>query len=146
MLATLTPAGSLSAGEKHRSEDRRRNPRYALCFSALVWVPSLGNDWVHSKTINISTGGAALETGIAVLPDSPIEYVLTFPSELTHAAVPLHVRFCGRVIRVEPTGQNEGYCIAVHSTSYKYLSREAAGTLAGIDRPLAQLNVELQTR
>lgn len=87
-----------------------------------------------------------METGIAVLPDSPIEYILTFPSELTHAALPLHVRFCGRVIRVEPRGKNEGYCIAVRSTSYKYLSREAAETLAGIDRPLALLNVELRTR
>lgn len=145
MLATLTSAGSLSAGENHRSEDRRRNPRYTLCFSAFVWVPSLGKDWARSKTINVSTGGAALETGIAVLPDSPIEYILTFPSELTHAAVPLHVRFCGRVIRVESRGENEGHCVAVQSTSYKYLPRGVAETFAAFDRPLPQFNVELQT-
>lgn len=145
MLPTSMSVRPTSAGENHRSEDRRRNPRYTLCFSAFVWVPSLGKDWARSTTINVSAGGAALETDIAVLPDSPIEYILTFPSELTHAAVPLHVRFCGRIIRVEPRGENEGYCVAVHRTSYRYLPLGAAETFAALDRPRPQLNVELQT-
>lgn len=135
MLAASSLDTHMPAQADHRVEDRRKKPRFALSFPAFVWTPSLGREWAHSKTINVSSGGAVLETTMPVSPDSPIEYVVTFPSDLTHAVSPLRVRFCGRVLRVETQDENPGYRVAVFSSTHKYLSREAAEPFAALDRP-----------
>jgi len=135
-----------SSQADHRVEERRKKPRFTLSFPAFVWIPILGKDWAQSKTVNVSTVGAVLETTMAVPLDSPIEYVVTFPSDLTHATSPLRVRFCGRVLRVEPQYENAGFRVAVSSSNYKYLSREAAEPFAALDRPAPQVvpeNAEL---
>ncbi len=63
-----------------------------------------------------------------------MEYVLTFPPELTHAPTPWRVRFFGSVVRVEPDGAAQGtYGVAVHTTKHRYLSREESDGFCSLD-------------
>jgi hypothetical protein len=78
--------------------------------------------WILSETDNVSTVGAHFASNVELPPDESVEYVLTFPPELTHAPAPWRVRFYGSVVRVEP--QTTGYGVAVHTTKHRYLSPE----------------------
>jgi hypothetical protein len=102
--------------------ERRKNARFGLQFDAILWSPSAGSEWLPSQTIEVGLGGSSLQTRVALPEDSQIEYVVTFPSELTHANQLLRVKFIGQVVRVEPKAEDAGcYLVAVHNTNYKYL-------------------------
>jgi hypothetical protein len=116
--------------------ERRKNLRFHMQFVAAVWVPRLGKDWLPCKTISVGIRGATLETTVALAVESCVDYIVTFPSELTHAATPLRVRFHGRVLRVEPSAEGiESYRVAVHTENYKFV-RGAGHELL----PLEKLN------
>jgi len=112
----------------HRS-DRRKNPRFGMNFAVLL--RTIGDPWMSSQTVNLSTAGAAISTDRPFLLNTPVEYVLTFPPELTKASEPLLVRFFGMVLRCERGDETSGtFRIAVRSTAHRYLSHEEA---AGFD-------------
>lgn len=106
-----------------RSGERRKGPRFDMHVP--VFLHGLGDPWTVSHTADVSAAGASFVTDRPFLLNTAIEYVLTFPPDLTKAAQPLRVRFFGMVLRCERAPEGQGaYRIAVHNTSHRYLTRE----------------------
>jgi hypothetical protein len=111
--------------------ERRKNARFAMHFPIIV--RALGEPWTTSETADISAAGAFFVSDRPFLLNAPIEYVLTFPQELTKATRPLLVRFFGMVIRSERVDDNAGlYGVAVRNTAHRYLTGEEAAGFTGI--------------
>ena len=111
--------------------DRRKNTRFAMQFPIFVRV--LGEPWTTSETADVSAAGAFFVSDRPFLLNAPIEYVLTFPQELTKAARPLLVRFFGMVIRSERVADSASlYGVAVRNTAHRYLTGEEAAAFTAI--------------
>ncbi len=125
-MPTLPPGGNSTNPELSRSSgERRKNPRFAMHFSIYLRASGASEQWIRSKTANVSAVGAYFASSIELPRDKSVEYVLTFPPELTHAAAPWGVRFYGNVVRVEPHGAAQGtYGVAVRKTKHRFLSPE----------------------
>ncbi len=123
------PPSSLS-----RSCERRRKPRFDMHCSIFLRTSHDSAQWILSHTANVSAVGAYFATEVELPQDESIEYVLTFPPELTHAPAPWRVRFFGNVVRVESDGAAEGtYGVAVHTTKHRYLSAEESAKFRNLD-------------
>jgi len=119
----------LAAALSSRAGERRKNPRFDMHVP--VFVRALGEPWIATETADVSAAGAFFITERPLLLNAPLEYVLTFPPELTKAQRPLLVRFFGMVLRCERVPDGSGlYGIAVRNTGHRYLTREEA---AGFD-------------
>ena len=115
------------------SGERRRNLRFPMPFSILLRTPADSGPWILSKTANVSAVGAYFPTSVELPPDESVEYVLTFPPELTHAPAPWRVYFYGNVVRVEPHDGTPGtYGVAVHTIKRRYLSSEESEGFRGL--------------
>ena len=122
-------SNDLAAALVSRAGERRRNPRFDMHVP--VFLHALGESWTATETADVSATGAFFVTSHPLLLNAPLEYVLTFPPELTKAQRPLLVRFFGMVLRCERIPDGSGlYGIAVHNTGHRYLTREQA---AGFD-------------
>jgi|SRR5580700_5293660 hypothetical protein len=118
-----------------QSGERRKNPRFAMHFSA--FVRAIGDPWSVSETTNVSVAGASFVTDRPFLLNTPVEYVLTFPPDLTKAAQPLRVRFFGMVLRCERMAEGRGmFGIAVHNTAHRYLTQQEAADFEAMERRL----------
>ena len=84
---------------QRKLENGARAPVSTCIFSA--FVRALGDPWSFSETSDVSATGAFFVTERPFLLNTPVEYVLTFPPDLTKAAQPLRVRFFGMVLRCE---------------------------------------------
>ena len=92
---------------------------------SILLHPHASDRRILGETVNVSAGGAYFASKVALPPDEPVEYVLTFPPELTHAPAPWRVRFYGSVVRVETKSVEEGtYGVALQTTKHRYLSPE----------------------
>ena len=88
------------------SEDKSLVSR---CIVLSSCAPRAASDqWILSETANVSVIGAYFATDVELPRDESVEYVLTFPPELTHAPSPWRVRFYGSVVRVEPPTAGRG--------------------------------------
>jgi PilZ domain len=124
------------AGLPFHSGERRNNPRFDLHFPALLRV--LGDSWAVGETADVSATGAFFVTDRPFLLSAPIEYVLTFPPDLTKVANPLRVRFFGKVLRSERVPDSNGaFRIAVRSDAHRYLSREQSASFDAIEQKLS---------
>jgi len=122
-----------SAGVHVGATERRKNTRFAMRFS--VFLRALGDPWTLSETSDISAAGAMFITDRPFLLNTPIEYVLTFPPELTKAARPIRVRFHGTVLRCERLLSGDGvFGVAVRNTAHRYLAGEEAATFDALDQ------------
>ena len=111
------------AGLPFHSPERRKNPRFDLYFSVFLRV--LGDLWAVGESTDVSATGAFFVTDRPFLLGAPIEYVLTFPPDLTKVANPLRVRFVGEVLRSYRVPDSNGaFRIAVRSDAHRYLRRE----------------------
>jgi hypothetical protein len=118
-----------------RAGERRKNPRFDMHFP--VFLRALGDSWTLSQTADVSAAGALFVTEKPFLLSSPIEYVLTFPSELTKAPQPLRVRFFGAVLRCERVAEGIGFGVAVRNTAHRYLTRDEASSFDTLEQKLA---------
>ena len=126
MQSTSLP-DELVAGLEARSAERRKNTRFDMRFPVLL--RPLGEPWVTTETADVSTTGALFVTERPLLLNTPVEYVLSFPPELTKASQPLLVRFFGTVLRCERVPDANGlYGVAVRNSGHRYLSREEASS------------------
>ena len=117
-----------------RSGERRRNPRFAMHCSIFLRTPGASEQWILSETANVSAVGAYFASNVELATDESVEYVLTFPPELTHGPTPWRVRFFGSVMRVEPQTEWQGaYGVAVHTTKHRYLSPEESDGFCSLD-------------
>jgi len=92
-----------------------------------VFLRALGDSWSYSQTADVSATGAFIVADRPYLLNTPVEYVLTFPPDLTKALKPLRVRFYAAVIRCERIpGGGQTFGLAVRNTAHRYLTREEA--------------------
>ena len=123
-----------------RNGERRRKPRFAMRCSIFLRNSCASGPWILSKTVNVSVAGAYCASNVELSKDESVEYVLTFPPELTHAPAPWRVRFLGSVVRVESDAAAQGtYGVAVYTTKRRYLSPEESNRFCSLDdaRPIA---------
>jgi PilZ domain len=127
--------GSVAAGMHARADERRKRPRFDMHFSAFLRV--LGDTWTRSQTIELSATGASLITNRPFLLNTPVEYVLTLPPELTRAPREIRVRFFGSVLRCERIPQENGsFGVVVRNTSHRYLSADEAEVFDTLDKTM----------
>ena len=126
MQSTLLP-DALAASLSARFSERRKNARFDMHFPVLL--RALGESWLATETADVSATGAMFVTERPFLLNASVEYVLSFPPELTKAAQPLLVRFFGTVLRCERVSDGSRlYGVAVRNRGHRYLTRgEAAG-------------------
>ena len=116
----------------HRGE-RRKNPRFDMRFPVFLRKP--GDPWTVSETSDVSAAGASFVANRPFLLSTPVEYVLTFPSNLTKAPQPLRVRFFGTVLRCERVADRNGvFSIAVRNTAHRYLTREESASFDSMEQ------------
>jgi hypothetical protein len=129
LLASVSSGASALAGE------RRKSPRFDMHFFA--FVRALGDPWSVSETANVGVAGTSFVTERPFLLNTPVEYVLTFPPDLTKAAQPLRVRFFGMVLRCERNPDGGGmFGIAVRNTAHRYLTQQEATDFAAMEQRL----------
>jgi len=131
---SLQHGESLHQPASHCSTERRQKPRFALQCSIFLRAPGASDEWIRSKTANVSVVGAYFASQVELPPQESVEYVLTFPPELTHAPDPWRVCFYGSVVRVEPLTLAEGgYGVALRTTKHRYLSHEESQGFRRLD-------------
>ena len=102
-----------------------------------MFLRALGDAWMVSETADVSATGAFVIIDRPFLLNAPIEYVLTFPPDLTKAAQPLRVRFFGTVLRCAQAREKErAYGIAVRNTAHRYLTRQEASDFEAMEERL----------
>jgi hypothetical protein len=134
-MQSISPPGELVADLSARDSERRKNARFDMHFPVLL--RSLGETWIATETADVGAAGALFVTERPFLLNVPVEYVLSFPPELTKAPRTLLVRFFGTVLRCERVADGGGlYGVAVRNSGYRYLTREeAAGFNAIASKP-----------
>ena len=133
MLAMSSGGDNLPPNISGRAE-RRRKPRFAMQCSILLRSECASEQWIPGETANVSAAGAYFASNAELPQGEPVEYVLTFPPELTHASAPWGVRFFGSVVRIEPDSAVRGmHGIAVYTTKHRYLSREESDRFCSLD-------------
>lgn len=146
----LSPAADpSSAGMPLRASERRKHVRFDMHF--MVFLRALGEPWASSETTDVSATGALFVTNRPFLLSTPLEYVLTFPKELTKAQQPLRVRFYSSVLRCERIpGCGGSYSVAVRNTAHRYLTSQEAAPfdvlehrqpLSGMPRPSSEREI-----
>ncbi len=97
----------------------------------------MGDGWVYAETVDISAAGAFFVTKRQFSPHALIEYVLTFPSELTKAPRNLRMRFSASVVRCERIpGESGAYGVAVRHNTHRYLTSEEVSYFDSLDKSL----------
>jgi len=134
-MGTNSMSHPMKASAHSHSEERRKNPRFDMHFPVFLRV--LGDPWTLTRTNDISATGAFFVTDRPFLLNTPIEYVLTFPPELTKAQRPLRVRFYGSVIRCERVAAGTGtFAVAVRNTAHRYLTADESLSFDALEQRL----------
>jgi PilZ domain len=129
-------SNGLPSGLTLQSDERRKRRRFEIHFAALL--RALNDSWAVCETDDVSSTGAFLFTDRPFLVSAPVEYVLTFPPDLTKVANSLRVRFFGKVLRCERVPDNDSvFGIAVQSAAYRYLSQEQSLSFDAIEQKLS---------
>ena len=132
-METLSDAGHGALGLHASPSERRKHPRFDMHFP--VYLRAFGDNWSTSETADVSAAGAFIITARPYLLNTPIEYVLTFPPDLTKAPTPLRVRFYASVQRCERIpGGNGTFGLAVHNTAHRYLTPQEATPFDALDQ------------
>ncbi len=117
--------------------ERRNKPRFNMHLPVLA--REVGGQWAAGETADVSATGAFFVTDRPFLLDTSIEYVLTFPPELTKAPRPLRVRFFGKLLRCERVYRGRGsFGITVSSTDHRYLNGDQSASFDAIEQELQQ--------
>jgi PilZ domain len=117
-----------------RPSERRKNLRFDIRFPVFLRV--LGEPWSYSETTEVSVTGASFVIRRPLLLNTPVEYVLTLPPELTKAQRPIRLRFYGSILRCERIAEGEGtFAVAVHNTSHRYLTPNEAAVFDELEPP-----------
>jgi len=118
---------------RSRPGERRRNPRFDMHFTA--FLRRMGEPWVITETTDLSATGAFLITDRPFLLNTPIEYIVTFPPDLTKAQQPLRMRFYASVLRCEriQQGDEPAFGLAVRNTTHRYLTPEESALFDSMD-------------
>ncbi len=107
--------------------ERRINRRFHMRLPLLVrWSGQEGHTVEASaETQDVSSRGLYFYVDKQLPPGSPVEIVLTLPTEITMAG-PVRVRCLGRIMRVEPQPSTKKLGIAAEIDRYEFLRGEPA--------------------
>jgi len=134
-MGSMHVPGQVPIALQVRPGERRKHPRFDMHFP--VFLRAFGDRWSVSETADVSAAGAFLVTDRPYLLNTPLEYVLTFPPDLTKAPKPLRVRFYASVMRCERVpGGNGTFGLAVRNTAHRYLTLEEAGPFDSLEQDL----------
>jgi PilZ domain len=126
----------LPSGSPIHSREHRKNPRFDLHFLALM--RARGASWAVGETADVSAAGTFFVADRPLLVSTPIEYVLTFPPDLSKAPKPLRVWFFGNVLRCERVPDRSGsFGIAVRNVNHRYLNPELSASFDAIELKLS---------
>jgi len=132
-MGSMSAANQGPVGVRFRPGDRRKNPRFDMHFSA--FVRRVGESWECCETADVSAAGAFFLTQHPFPLHAPVEFILTFPSELTKAPQQLRMRFYASVVRCERIASGNGaFGVAVRNTAHRYLTREESAYFDSLDR------------
>ena len=124
------------SGSAIHSGERRKNPRFDLHF--LAFMRALRDSWAMGETADVSAAGTFFVTDRPLPLSTPIEYVLTFPPDLTKAPKPLRVWFLGNVLRCKRVPDGSGsFGIAVRNVNHRYLNPELSASFDAIELKLS---------
>ncbi len=104
------------------TDDRRRMPRFDLQLPIEVSHGESGS--VLAVTRNVSAGGVYFYVDSGVIQSPTVEFVLTFPPEIT-LVKSLKVRCTGRVLRVDDS-QPPNAGVAAEIQRYEFLTTASA--------------------
>ena len=119
------------------AHEKRAVRRFALELPVVVTAAAGETLQATAKTRDVSSHGICFFCDATMEHDTPIEFTLTLPAEVTMTE-PISVRCCGKVVRVEedPVGANFAIAAAIHS--YEFVaSDERQEYLAAADAPSA---------
>jgi len=135
MQSETVPDG-LPSGLSFRSSERRKHPRFDMHFP--VFLRGMSDLWMVTQTADVSAAGAFFVSERPFLLHTPVEYVLTFPPDLTKAPQPLRMRFFGTVLRCERVPEGNGaFGVAVLNTAHRYLTREEGAIFDTMEQKLS---------
>ena len=115
----------VTATNPNRDIERRVHPRVVGTTNAsLFWRDSAGQVLrTRASTRDISPRGLYLYSEELVDRDTPVEFDLVFPTEMT-ASAPMRLHGQGKVIRNETLGKRFGLVVSIASHALAPLSRE----------------------
>ena len=102
------------------STEKRAIRRFALQLPVRITGQSGESVQATAESRDVSSHGICFFCDSEMEPDSPIEFTLTLPSEITMSE-PLAVRCNGRVVRVERQ-QSRKFAVAAAISSYEFLT------------------------
>jgi hypothetical protein len=108
--------------EDMSAQEKRAMRRFALQLPVTVTAASGEQVESTAKTRDVSSHGICFYCDSAMERDSPIEFTLTLPTEITMTE-PISVRCQGKVVRVE--GNESGkFAVAAAIESYEFVAHD----------------------
>jgi hypothetical protein len=114
------------------SHDKRAIRRFALQLPVTVTAASGEQIKATAKTKDVSSQGVCFYCDSAMEHDTPIEFTLTLPTEVTMTE-PISVRCRGKVVRVQSEVPGGKFAIAAAIESYEFVAEE--DRIASADAP-----------
>jgi hypothetical protein len=103
-------------------QEKRATRRFALRLPVSVSQSEAAQKAESAQTRDVSARGICFYVDAAMEPNSPIEFTLTLPPEIT-LTESIHVRCKGRVIRVEGGTPAAKLAVAAVIDEYEFLAQ-----------------------
>ena len=101
--------------------DKRSIRRFSLDLPISIKFLDQGRQEINAHTRDVSARGVFMYMDTEIVAGSPIEFVMTLPSEIT-LSDPVRVRCAGKVLRVDKSQQAQGVAVAIDN--YDFVSEE----------------------
>ena len=102
------------------STEKRAIRRFALQLPVVITGQAGEGVRTPAESRDVSSHGICFYCDSKMEPESPIEFILTLPSEITMSE-PLSVHCTGKVMRVEQQ-QSRKFAVAAAITNYEFLT------------------------
>ncbi|HEX3323176.1 MAG TPA: PilZ domain-containing protein [Terriglobales bacterium] len=103
-------------------QDKRSTRRFALRLPVSVTYTENGEQQKAAQTRDVSARGISFYVDAPIAKDSPIEFTLTLPPEIT-LAESINVRCKGKVVRIDDPAANGKMAVAAVIEEYEFLSQ-----------------------
>ena len=103
-------------------QDKRSTRRFALRLPVSVTYSENGEQLKSAQTRDVSARGISFFVDAPIAKDSPIEFTLTLPPEIT-LTESIKVRCKGRVVRIDDPSANGKMAVAAVIDEYEFLSQ-----------------------
>lgn len=101
--------------------EKRSTRRFSLDLPISVKFLDNGRRELAGRTRDVSSRGVFMYLDSEISEGTPIEFVMTLPTEIT-LADPIRVRCIGKILRVARAEQEQGVAVAIEK--YDFVSEE----------------------